>query len=138
MGLQFDGPAAFYRWLERIVCNELRDAERAARRRKRDVARDAAERPTWATSGAAFLSRVTATGTTPSQALSRQEALAAVMTSLARLPAEQRAVVRLRFLEDVPVAEIAGRLGKTETAVYTLCSRGLRALRERLTALIQP
>jgi len=46
------------------------------------------------------------------------------MTSLACLPDEQRAVVRLRFLEGVPVAEIAERLGKTEAAVYALCDRG--------------
>ena len=60
-----------------------------------------------------------------------------MMTSLARLSEDQRAVVQLRFLEDVPVAEIARRLGKTETAVYMLCHRGLKSLRELLGSLTQ-
>jgi RNA polymerase sigma factor (sigma-70 family) len=61
--------------------------------------------------------------------------VAAVLTCLARLPDDQRAVVRLRFLEDVAVGEIAKRLGKNEMAVYQRCHRGLEALRTLLSAV---
>lgn len=133
--LCFDGPAQFYKWLERIVLNELRELARAARRLKRDIARQALGRPAATTSYPDLLQRITATGTTPSRALSRQESIAVLLTSLARLSDDQRAVIRWRFLDDVPVAEIATRLGKTDMAVYTLCSRGLKALRERLASI---
>ena len=136
-GPTFDGPAQFYKWLERIVLNELRELERAARRQKRDIARQALGRPLATTSYPDLLQRLTSSGTTPSRAMSRHEAIAALLTSLARLPDPQRAVVRWRFLDDVPVAEIATRLGKTDMAVYTLCSRGLKALRERLASIAQ-
>jgi RNA polymerase sigma-70 factor (ECF subfamily) len=129
---RFDSPAAFYRWLEQIVLNKLRDAERAARRWKRDVARDAGCPVGPATSYPDLLARVTGTGTTPSGAMSRQEAVAAIVTCLARLPPDYRQVVRLRFLEEVPVSEVAARLGKSEMAVYQQCHRALKALRELL------
>ena len=61
--------------------------------------------------------------------------MAAVLSSLARLTEDQRDVVRLRFLEGKPVAEIAIRLGKTEAAVHMLSHRGLKALRELMTSL---
>ncbi len=137
----FDAPAGFYKWLERIALNQLRDAERALRRQKRDIRREipAAGRgmagAAWTASYADLLQRLTAGGSTPSRHVVKHEGIAAVITCLARLSDDQRAVVRLRFLEDVPVAEIANRLGKTETAVYTLCHRGLKTLREQMESL---
>jgi RNA polymerase sigma-70 factor, ECF subfamily len=133
--LAFADPAAFYGWLERIVLNMLHDAQRAARRRKRDVGREAATpRPPrdFATTCTTILHQARGSLTSPSRALGRQEAAAALLSSLARLTEEQRQVVRLRFLENVPVPEIAARLGKNETAVYGLCYRGLSSLREYL------
>ena len=132
---RFDGAAHFYKWLERIVLNKVREVARGARRQKRNIAREVAARSQTTTSYPELLQRITGTGTTPSRAATRRESIGALLTSLARLSDEQRAAVRLRFLEDVSVAEIAARLGKTETAVYTLCARGLKALRERLESL---
>ncbi len=137
---QFATPAGFYKWLERIALNQLRDAQRAMRRKKRDIARHT-ELPTpghlTATSYPDLLGYLTAPGTSPSRVVARHEAAATVMTCLARLSADQRTVVRLRFLQDVPVAEIARRLAKSETAVYALCHRGLKSLRDLLIPLTQ-
>lgn len=118
--------------------NELREVQRAARRGKRDVGREmggGVGRRDCATSCTGLLAQISGSGTSPSRALSRQETVAAVLTCLARLPDDQRAVVRLRFLEDVAVGEIAKRLGKNEMAVYQRCHRGLEALRTLLSAV---
>ena len=136
---RFDGPAQFYGWLEQVVRNELRQAARHARQRKRDVGREAGCGAAAGPAGRGFadtctdlLNRLSASGTSPSSAFSRQEAVGAVLAGLARLSDDQRAVVRLRFLEDVPAAEIARQLGKSEPAIHMLCHRGLKALREKM------
>lgn len=140
---RLEGPAHFYNWLQQIAQNELRTVQRDLHRRKRDVGRQAvAALPAGGRADAAMsypdlLGRLTAGETTPSECLGRGEAVAATMSCLARLSEDQREVVRLRFLEDVPVAEIARRLDKTETAVYTLCHRGLKSLRGLMGSLTQ-
>jgi RNA polymerase sigma-70 factor, ECF subfamily len=134
-GCRFDGPAGFYAWLETIALNTLRNHQRALLRQKRNVAREQ-RRPAAAESSYLDLARRgAASDTTPSRHFARQEAVAAVASSLARLTDEQRAVVRLRFLEGRPVAEVAARLGKTEAAVHKLCYRGLKALNELLVSI---
>lgn len=52
--------------------------------------------------------------------------------ALARLTAEQRQVVLLRFIEDLDIKEVAAILGKTEGAVKALQHRALAALRRLL------
>jgi RNA polymerase sigma-70 factor (sigma-E family) len=51
---------------------------------------------------------------------------------LAELPRKQRAVVVLRYLEDLPVAEVASLLGCSASSVKTHAHRGLRTLRAKL------
>ena len=127
--VEFNSPEHFQNWLKRIALDRLKDAQRAHRRQKRDVGREAHERSDSTASYPDLVHRLAGSESTPSRQIAKAEAIAAVMSSLARLTDDQREVVRLRFLEDVPVAEIAQRLGKTETAVYTLCHRGLKSLR---------
>jgi RNA polymerase sigma-70 factor (ECF subfamily) len=134
-GAEIDSPEHFRNWLKRIAFDRLKDAQRALQRQKRDVAREIHEHPDRTTSYPDLIHRVAGGESTPSRQIAKSEAIAAVMSSLARLTDDQREVVRLRFLEDVPVAEIAQRLGKTETAVYTLCHRGLKSLRERMVSI---
>jgi RNA polymerase sigma-70 factor (sigma-E family) len=49
--------------------------------------------------------------------------------ALASLPARQRAVLVLRYLEDLPDDEIAATLGCQQATVRSLASRGLASLR---------
>jgi RNA polymerase sigma-70 factor (sigma-E family) len=57
---------------------------------------------------------------------------ALVRQALASLPRQQRAVLVLRYCEDLPEAEVAGLLGCSVGSVKTHAHRGLRALRELL------
>ncbi len=54
-----------------------------------------------------------------------------VLDSLAALPPLQRAAVSLRYLDDLPVADVAGLLGRTVHATESLLARGRDGLRRR-------
>lgn len=132
---RFDSPAAFYRWLEVIALNQLKDHQKAIRRRKRDPARVQSHTARPGTSMADLAERLTAPDSTPSRKVARKEAVAALLTSLGRLTNDQRSVIQLRFLEGEPVRDVAKRLGKTEPAIHMLCHRGLKALRELMVSI---
>jgi RNA polymerase sigma factor (sigma-70 family) len=55
-----------------------------------------------------------------------------LVRALDRLPPEQRAVLRLRFIEERGLADTAGALGTTESEVKRLQARALVALRREL------
>jgi RNA polymerase sigma factor (sigma-70 family) len=57
---------------------------------------------------------------------------ALVRAALAALPRQQRAVLVLRYAEDLPVAAVAEILGCSQGAVKTHAHRGLRAVRASL------
>jgi RNA polymerase sigma-70 factor (sigma-E family) len=57
---------------------------------------------------------------------------ALVRQALARLPRQQRAVLVLRYFEDLPEAEVAALLHCSPGSVKTHAYRGLRTLRELL------
>ena len=132
---RFNGPAGFYKWLEAIALSRLRDERRALRRQKRDVAREVRNTPDQTSRYTALIDRFARSESTPSRKVAREEAVAAVMSSLARLTDDQREVIRLRFLEERPVTEVAARLAKSDAAIHMLCHRGLKALRKLMVSI---
>ena len=133
--LAFESTGHFYKWLETVAVNQLRDMERSLRRQKRNVGREAPLGGSPTDSYPNLVQQLAASDPTPSRALAQAETVAVIMSSLARLPDEQRDVIRWRFLQNVSFAEIADRLGKSTDAVYMICHRGLKTLRGLLVSM---
>ncbi len=71
-------------------------------------------------------------GTSPSNALLREELKGRVRAGLAQLPEADREILVLRFLEQLSTNESAAVLGISEGAVKMRCTRAL----ERLCSLL--
>jgi len=84
------------------------------------------------TQPAGLINMLVATLTTPSQAYSRNAREARLQEALAKLPAEQREALRLRYVESLPSKQIAERLGKSDAAVRVMLTRSLKKLHELL------
>jgi RNA polymerase sigma-70 factor (ECF subfamily) len=100
------------RWVIGIARHKLADHFRALERRERGYLRLVARSPepavTW---------------------LGDHDAEGVLVDALRRLPAAQRAAVTLRYVDDLPVREVAALLGRSDGAVESLLSRGRETLR---------
>ncbi|HEY7418640.1 MAG TPA: RNA polymerase sigma factor [Ktedonobacteraceae bacterium] len=65
----------------------------------------------------------------PESVLLRSEEYAGLLSALERLPTLQQEVLRLRFVNELPFAEVAKALGKREGTVRSILSRSLARLR---------
>lgn len=133
---RFENAAGFYKWIERICINDLRDVERGLRRQKRDIRRNIGQQTTR-DSLVDLVHRVADSDPTPSRHLAHDEAVAAALTSLARLTEEQRTAIRLKYFEQMPTPELAAHLNRSEPAVHALCYRALQELRWLLGSISQ-
>jgi RNA polymerase sigma-70 factor (sigma-E family) len=108
-----DAPTAY---LRKALLNEHLSRGRALSRRVRTVSTE-------------VVGHETAVAAASSEIDHRDEA----WRWLATLPKKQRAVLVLRFYEDLPDVEIAEVMGCSQETVRSNASRGLAALRERLS-----
>ncbi len=97
-------------WLYRVTLNVVRNALRRRRR-------EAPEEP-------GKMSEIA--GSAPSE---RREEVMDVLAALGRLPERQRTAVTLRYLQDLPYAEVCAATGWPEGTARTLVRRGLARLR---------
>jgi RNA polymerase sigma-70 factor (ECF subfamily) len=131
---QFHGRAEpeLVRWLQTIVGNVLVDLVREHGAGKRDPR---LERTICGASGdddtplAAFAA---ASQTGPSSLAAKQEDLLRLADAVERLPEAERDAVVAHFVLELPLAEVAARLGRTEKGAAGLVFRGKRRLREML------
>jgi RNA polymerase sigma-70 factor (ECF subfamily) len=128
-GYRSQGEGSFGRWLSTVADHRLLDAAKAQRAAKRDRRRTAAP-PDDKAELIDFLSRVTVYERTPSQSAAGHEAAHAIQRALLALKAEYREVLQLRYIEGLPVADTAERMGRSEWAVHKLCARALQRLRD--------
>jgi len=128
------GAAAFGAWLMTIARNRLLGAIKARRAAKRGGGRPAAGPWPWSSdrSVATLLDRVAAYTHTPSRSAAGHEAAAILQVALAGLKAEYRDVLRLRYLEGLPAADVAKKMRRTEGAVRMLCGRAMKKVQEAM------
>jgi RNA polymerase sigma factor (sigma-70 family) len=117
-------PAQFRSWVFTIAHNLIIDDRRRRGRRPDTVELDRARsQPDGAFVADAALDRVQA---------------AEMIRLINELPVDQRSVLLLRLVADLPTAEVAQILGKSQGAVKALHRRGLTALRKRIAASAVP
>ncbi|MDG1894722.1 MAG: sigma-70 family RNA polymerase sigma factor [Fuerstiella sp.] len=70
--------------------------------------------------------------TTPSAAFSRNAREGRLNAAIAELKEDQRAAIRLKYIENKPSKEIADALGKSDAAVRVMLTRTMKQLHELL------
>ncbi len=118
-------------WLRRILARKLANAIRDLRRAKRDVRRERSLADSLNRSSVR-LQFLLSPETSPSSKLERKEVLLRVSHALGTLPEDQRQAVLLKHLEDIPLADVAGLMSRSQAAVAGLLRRGLKSLRDSL------
>lgn len=109
----FDPDAGgFHQWLCGIAANVLRNHLRARRRRT------------------ARLEALTDTEGKSDSAVADRERAGRITSALAALPGRYEAVLRMKYLDRMCVADMAAARGETEKAVESLLSRARAAFRE--------
>ena len=117
--LKAENTGSLMGWLARIADNEIRDRADYHQRQRRDAAREMAledDAPVAALTRSA-LSRVIL-----------DEQAARLEAALESLSPSHREVILLRKFQEMPFAEIAQRLGKSEDACRMLLARAMTAL----------
>ncbi|MBZ5578704.1 MAG: sigma-70 family RNA polymerase sigma factor [Acidobacteriia bacterium] len=123
---QFRGASSIGTWFMQIAANLIRDHESSSRlkfwRRLLHPAVDVAD----------LRESVPDRQQSPEALASAREQVTAIWGAAARLPARQRTVFLLRFVEDMDLLEIAEVTGMKEGTVKTHLFRALQSLRARL------
>ena len=126
-GFRDVGENALYRWLLTIARRRMVDHLRRHRARPQN-------RVLGGDDGAvgSLLEELAQYRRTPSASARSHEFMAAVEQAIGRLPVLYREAVVLRYVERLGGVEVAARMNRTPQAVYLLCCRGLKAIREDL------
>jgi RNA polymerase sigma-70 factor (ECF subfamily) len=122
----------FVRWLQQILENAALDRVRREKSRKRDPALERSIHDAVSASSACWEKLLGDRHAPPDEEAARRETMLRLAAAINRLPEDQRDVVICRDLSGLPVADIAGRLGRSEKSVAGLLLRGRRRLRELL------
>jgi len=120
---RFRGEASLLTWLMQIAVNLVRDN---ARNRRLQFWRRA---PAGSADGAPVRDWIPDAGIDPERRILVKEQVDAVWSATARLPARQRTVFLLRYVEEMELLEIAAVTGLTEGAVKVHLYRALRSVR---------
>lgn len=129
-GREFKCWAVFVGWLKTIAINRVIDLRRRMLADKRNVTRKLSDAGAHSRSYVQLADRFAGALTSPSGRVARQEAVGWLVAQLWRLPDDYRQVIQLRFLDGLPVAEVASKMKRSEAAVHMLCHRALLRLRD--------
>jgi len=124
------GEGSFFAWVRTIADHRLIDALRKIDRV--GTQHLSMGRYADANSLCALIDVVSCQSDSPSKLAGNKEAIRAIQIAIANLPEEQQEVVRLHFLDQRPVEQIARETGRTEGAVRGLVSRGKKNLADAM------
>jgi RNA polymerase sigma-70 factor, ECF subfamily len=130
------GGGAFYGWLRVIAERQLMDACR--KRDREQLSQKPAHSPAGVGDNSSLrglLSLVAGDEPVPGQQVMLEEMQAEFQVALARMPENYRQVLILRYLDDLPLEEVAEKLSISEGAVRGLCHRARQHLRDELMRL---
>lgn len=116
---RLDDPACFPKWAYRIVSNKCVDWTRGQQRRRKLAEQAAAD-------------AASSTADSPLEALSAADEVTQLRIALRKMPAEQRAVLSMCYLDAMPLSEMAEVLG---VPVGTVKSRLFTARAQLRTVL---
>lgn len=122
--LTYQGPAQFRQWLHQAALHKLQNRHRFYRAECRDAAREVAP----GSGSSAPLEAWFATLSTPSANAMRAEDLVNLQRALAELTEPQRELIQLLRVEGRSHAEVAQRLGITESHSRVLLARTMARL----------
>ncbi|HEX8826201.1 MAG TPA: sigma-70 family RNA polymerase sigma factor [Archangium sp.] len=114
----------WFGWLKKVFNSHMTQSLRAARTLKRDapdglVSLDSEE-----------AEEVASRNTSPSQVTADREEWHTLFACLFKLPEDQREAILLRYVKDLPVAEVARLMNKTPLSVAGLLHRGVAQVKE--------
>ncbi|MDF1837999.1 MAG: sigma-70 family RNA polymerase sigma factor [Planctomycetota bacterium] len=131
---QWAADNGFRRWLFTTALRKINDRRAYYLAGKRDVFREIPESVGDEDGESASLMQHYRTFSTPSRVASHREEVERIEAAFDLLTEEQREVVTLAHLADLPRADIAAQLGKTEGAVRVILHRALAKLSSNLTS----
>jgi len=122
-------------WLRQILARNLVDALRHFTRAKRDLTVEQSLENSIAVSSRRLDVWLASAEDSPTDALVRSDEVLSLAEALAKLPRDQRLAVEQHYLAELPSAEVARRMGRSEASVAGLLRRGLKRLRELMIDL---
>jgi RNA polymerase sigma-70 factor (ECF subfamily) len=123
----------FMAWLRQILAANLAQlVRRYLGTQRRDVRLERDLAGELDKSSAALGHGLPAPHSSPSQRAARREQAVLLADALGRLPGDYREVIILRYLEGLPLADVAQRMGRSVDSVKKLWTRGLVQLRRTL------
>jgi RNA polymerase sigma-70 factor (ECF subfamily) len=121
-------------WLRQILAHNIADGLKGLNRAKRDIRRERSLEAQLAESSACLGAWLSTGDPTPSEQACQHERAIRLAEALGRLPSAQREAIILQHWEGWTLAQIADHLDRSPAAVAGLLKRGLKQLRQELTA----
>lgn len=137
---QFQGEteAEWRGWLRQILVRQICHLDRDLHRDKRDVRREQSMQQKVAQSSMRLEALLAGPAATPSQHVAAVESITALVQAIDQLPDSQREAIQRHYLEGEKLAEVAAHMNKTTGAIAGLLHRGMKHLRQSLSAATGP
>lgn len=119
-------------WLRRVFLNNLLDALRMRKAKRRDMRRERRLDDPIEQSASRLETYLQAAESSPSAKAIRHERAELLLQAIARLPDDQRTAIELHHLQELPLEKIATTMNRPKGAVAALIYRGMKKLRASL------